>query len=75
MKIIITLLLALFISSQAYALSPELEENILLKGKVIATSQDEDASIRVIMTYSGKGYICLMQSRRPKFICEEIYYD
>ena len=75
MKILITILLALFISSNAFALSKKLNENIIVKGKVVSTASSADGGMRLIIIYTGTAYGCYMPSNKNRFGCDELSYD
>ena len=69
MKILITILLALFISSNAFAIS---SEKVIRDGDVIAYGVTE-SSMQMIVNYINKTYRCDIDTTgRPRARCREL---
>ena len=70
MKILITMLLALFISSQAYAQSPA---EILGNGKVVSDQLFVSQDHRIVVVYNNAVYRCVAETHYdPNIRCRKM---
>jgi hypothetical protein len=73
MKILITLLLALFLSSNAYAVSTK---DVLYYGTVITSAVEYNDYLKFLVKHKSIVYRCqtLLYSAKPETYCRELDY-